>query len=50
MTVKAGARFGAYDIVGLLGARGMGKVEPGCERQRSGSEQAKSRAQRGVSC
>jgi hypothetical protein len=43
MTVAVGSRLGPYEIVSLLGAGGMGEVEPLCGRARSGSPQAKSR-------
>jgi serine/threonine protein kinase len=50
MTVAAGSRLGPYEIVTLLGASGMGEVEPSCGRERSGSPQAKSRGKRGIPC
>jgi len=43
----------AIQKIGVLGCRLMGsgiaQVEPFCERERSGSPQAKSRAERGIS-
>ena len=50
MTLASGARLGPYEIVALIGAGGMGEVEPLCGRERSGSPQAKSRVERGISC
>ena len=41
---------GRYEIRGVLGAGGMGEVEPLCGRERSGSPQAKSRGNRGIPC
>ena len=50
MRLAAGTRLGPYEIVAPLGAGGMGEVEPSCGREHSGSPQAESRAQRGISC
>jgi hypothetical protein len=54
MPLTAGNKLGPYEIVGQLGAGGMGEVEPFCgrepERSEGGSLQAKSRAKRGISC
>jgi len=50
MTLASGARLGPYEIVALIGAGGMGEVEPLCGRERSGSPQAKSRGKRGIPC
>ena len=48
--VTPGTKLGPYEIVVLLGAGGMGEVEPLCGRERSGSPQAKSRGKRGIPC
>jgi hypothetical protein len=48
--LTTGMRIGPYEIVALLGAGGMGEVEPLCGRERSGSPQAKSRGNRGIPC
>jgi hypothetical protein len=48
--MKAGDRLGAYEILSLLGAGGMGEVEPSRGRERSGSPRAKSRGKRGIPC
>jgi len=65
MALTNGIKLGPYEIVAPLSAGGMGEVEPDCGRERSrgphharfsrdgvgsGSPQAKSRAQRGISC
>ena len=50
MTLPRGAQLGPYQILAQLGAGGMVEVEPLCGRERSGSPQAKSRAQRGILC
>ncbi len=55
MSLAAGSNLGPYEVVGPLGAGGMGEVEPFCGRERSAffaprmilrgaSPQAKSRA------
>ncbi len=48
MSLKTGSHLGPYEILALLGAGGMGEVEPFCGRERSGSPQAKSRVERGI--
>jgi len=56
--VTPGTKLGPYEIVALIGAGGMGEVEPLCGREQSGSPQARSRAlrlrsgqaSRGISC
>ena len=56
--VTPGTKLGPYEIVALIGAGGMGEVEPRCGREQSGSPQARSRAlrlrsgqaSRGISC
>jgi hypothetical protein len=50
MSLTTGTKLGPYEILAPLGAGGMGEVEPSCGRERSGSPQAKSRAQRGIPC
>ena len=49
-TMQLGSRIAHFEVLGLIGAGGMGEVEPFCGRERSGSPQAKSRAKRGISC
>ena len=48
MGLTSGSKLGPYETQSPLGAGGMGEVEPSCGRERSGSPQAKSRAQRGI--
>lgn len=53
MLLPSGARLGPYEVAGILGAGGMGEVEPICRRESAaadGSRQAKSRRQGGISC
>jgi hypothetical protein len=50
MTIPAGTKLGPYEVVGAIGAGGMGEVEPICGRERSRSPQAKSRGKRGIWC
>ncbi len=50
MSLASGTKLGPYEITAMIGAGGMGEVEPFCGRERSGSPQAKSRARRGLSC
>ena len=45
MTLGTSSRIGPFEIVGQIGAGGMGEVEPLCGRERSGSPQAKSRGE-----
>ena len=47
--LTTGTHLGPYEILGLIGAGGMGEVEPLCGRERSGSPQAKSRGKREIS-
>jgi hypothetical protein len=53
VTLNSGERLGPHEIVGALGAGGMGEVEPICGRESAAadeSQQAKSRGKRGISC
>ncbi len=55
MSLETGTKLGPYEILGQLGAGGMGEAEPLGRRQpvlseAEGSRPAKSRAERGIPC